>query len=634
MRLIRRGAVLRSGVVAGVFGLLIAGAAGLPSRHAQAADNPAPPTGPGGSQWISLGGDMATIAPATRYTLSPQLAAMLGTTTITTAQLAKLQSAARPSLPGEPTPPVGTQLFWPAIDATHQGVTGIYLKQYTLRAVGQHIEVWVASGTDSVSSGTAFPAGDCRNDTPQSTEVTDTQVKSLVNEFDNNMYPTETKTFSTPKDRPGAATIPGIAPLGLDFAGDGGHTVTLVDNVRDPNFYKFPENKTYIAGFYAPIFNQLTDRNVMTIDAFDWIHRTGADPKNEPNEDLCKSRPARPRAYEGVFAHEWQHLLEQYQDPQEVTWVNEGLSDFAIGLVGYGDTRRNVHQTHAESHIFCFHGYGTVKGPSNPNPSDCGGAENSLTMWQDEGTGSEVLADYGNAWSFMQFLDDRYGRAFISALHTDGADQGLKGLQTQLDKFAKGATVGSVLHDYQLMNLLDHYAGQKGAQVKGIPASRITTKSLDSTINLENKTSYAQPGAGPNGADYILLKDGDKNLPGKALRKFDFLGNASVSGGSGADDGTVTIPPNTDSTTAGAKVDNWYVSLVGLDPKNNRILVKSFDKAFDASMDAKELKAFASYPQIIAVVAHDDNDDVNSGAESYAGYTLTINGKDETDGGK
>jgi len=106
------------------------------------------------------------------------------------------------------------------------------------------------------------------------------------------------------------------------------------------------------------------------------------------------------------------------QDPQEVTWVNEGLSDFAIGLVGYGDTRRNVHQTHAESHIFCFHGYGTVKGPSNPNPSDCGGAENSLTMWQDEGTGSEVLADYGNAWSFMQFLDDRYGRAFISALHT------------------------------------------------------------------------------------------------------------------------------------------------------------------------------------------------------------------------
>jgi hypothetical protein len=332
-----------------------------------------------------------------------------------------------------------------------------------------------------------------------------------------------------------------------------------------------------------------------------------------------------------VFAHEWQHLLQQYQDPQEVTWINEGLSDFAIGLVGYGDTRRNVHQTHAESHIFCFHGYGTVKGPSNPNPNPCGGAENSLTMWQDEGTGSEVLADYGNAWSFMQFLDDRYGRAFMSDLHTDGADQGLKGVQTQLDKYAKGTSLPQLLHDYQLMNLLDHYASQKGAQVKGIPAKRITTKSLDSTINLANKTSYAMPGVGPNGADYILLKDGDKPMPGKALRKFDFLGNATVAG-SATDDPSVTIPP--DTSGGGAKVDNWYVSLVGLDPKTNRILVKSFDKAFDASLDAKALKEFASYPQIIAVISHDDNDDVNSGAESYAGYTLTINGKDETDGGK
>jgi len=126
------------------------------------------------------------------------------------------------------------------------------------------------------------------------------------------MYPTETKTFSTPKDRPGAATIPGIAPLGLDFAGDGGHTVTpwwTTSATRTSTSSR--KTRPTSRGFYAPIFNQLTDRNVMTIDAFDWIHRTGADPKNEPNEDLCKSRPARPRAYEGVFAHEWQHLLEQ-----------------------------------------------------------------------------------------------------------------------------------------------------------------------------------------------------------------------------------------------------------------------------------------------------------------------------------
>ena len=51
------------------------------------------------------------------------------------------------------------------------------------------------------------------------------------------MYPRETKAFSTPRDRAGALTLPGVAAAGLDFAGAGDHTVTLVDNVRDENFW-------------------------------------------------------------------------------------------------------------------------------------------------------------------------------------------------------------------------------------------------------------------------------------------------------------------------------------------------------------------------------------------------------------
>ena len=42
----------------------------------------------------------------------------------------------------------------------------------------------------------------------------------------------------------------------------------------------------------------------MTIDAFDWAHRTGATRPDEPTTDLCTSRPARPNLYEGTFAHE------------------------------------------------------------------------------------------------------------------------------------------------------------------------------------------------------------------------------------------------------------------------------------------------------------------------------------------
>ena len=59
------------------------------------------------------------------------------------------------------------------------------------------IEVWVANDT-------AFPAGDCRAQIPNSTTITDAQVAHLITEFDTNMYPKETSAFSTPPDRDGS----------------------------------------------------------------------------------------------------------------------------------------------------------------------------------------------------------------------------------------------------------------------------------------------------------------------------------------------------------------------------------------------------------------------------------------------
>ena len=69
----------------------------------------------------------------------------------------------------------------------------------------------------------------------------------------------------------------------------------------------------------------------MTIDGFDWLHRTGQNPPNEPVPgDNCTSAPARPALYEGVFAHEYQHLLLSYVDPAR------GHLD-QRGNVGHGD---------------------------------------------------------------------------------------------------------------------------------------------------------------------------------------------------------------------------------------------------------------------------------------------------------
>ncbi|MFI7542549.1 peptidase M6 immune inhibitor A [Actinoplanes sp. NPDC049599] len=387
-----------------------------------------------------------------------------------------------------PTPAVGTVREWLGLD----DVAGtLYRKDYTLRGVGDHIEVWVAVDV-------AFPPGDCRP--ASSVQVTDQQIGELVREFDKTIYPRETAAFSVPRDRDG--TEPVLA--GGDYTGDGDKTVTLVDNVRDQNYVDFPDSPTYIAGFFSAQLNQLVDRNVMTVDAYDWQHRSGAAPPDEATDDLCTSRPARPRMYEGTFAHEWQHLLQSYTDPVEDLWVNEGLSDYAQTLVGYVDGTATVYHPGADSHLTCFQGFGLVRTPYNTNPRDCGGPQNSLNLWG-EGAPAEVLADYGNAYQFMLYLRDRFGPAVLERLHRDGARQGLAGVAAAL---GPGVKLPAVIHDFQTMTLVDKVVGDTADGVMtGVPKAKVTSASVRSTVNLANPAAFDYPGAAPNGADYVRLRN-------------------------------------------------------------------------------------------------------------------------------
>ncbi|MER6951255.1 choice-of-anchor J domain-containing protein [Nonomuraea sp. NPDC000554] len=434
---------------------------------------------------------------------------------------ARYEAKAKAKAQAADTPPVGTVRQWLGLD-DFNGT--LYRKDYTLRGVGNNIEVWVANDL-------SFPAGDCRAQVPTSTQITDAQVANLVTQFDTNMYPKETAAFSTPPDRDGTNAVlgPDANGKGGVYTGAGNRTVTLVDNVRDDNYYTFPAAPTYIAGFFSAQFNELLDRNVMTIDAFDWLHRTGPNPPDEPTSDLCTSRGARPNLYEGTFSHEWQHLAHYYTDPLETTWVNEGLSDFAQTLTGYVNAKATVFDKGADGHIYCFQGFGTVQTPSNTNPRDCGGPENSLNLWGEGGNGSAVLADYGNTYSFMLFLYDRYGSAFMSKLHRDGKLQGLASLKAALAEQGVN-NMYQVIHDFQTSTLVDKVVGESNRGViVGVPKKRVTTASLRSTVNLANPRAYATPGAAPNGADYVpLQKSGGTFLRGHELRSLSFEGSKTL----------------------------------------------------------------------------------------------------------
>ena len=125
----------------------------------------------------------------------------------------------------------------------------------------------------------------------------------------------------------------------------------------------------------------------------------------------------------------------------------------------------------------------------------------------------------------MLYLFDHYGTDIMSRLHRDGELQGLPSLEAALKADGASSLYG-VLHDFQSMTLLDKIVGDaKHSVVLGVPKSRVTTPSLRSTINFDNPNINDDPGAAPNGADYVSLQDANgKVLKGRDLRSLAFTG--------------------------------------------------------------------------------------------------------------
>jgi hypothetical protein len=142
--------------------------------------------------------------------------------------------------------------------------------------------------------------------------------------------------------------------------------VTLVYNIFDDSYYDCTLDQ-YTAGYYAPDFKADYGMNVIVIDNLNFDENTGSP---ETATDLTN---------EGVIAHELQHLVHDYADPDEISWVNEGLADFAIFLNGYPSG--GSHVTYQQ----VFH------------------RETSLTRW------AGGLENYGASYTFFQYLWEQAG---------------------------------------------------------------------------------------------------------------------------------------------------------------------------------------------------------------------------------
>ncbi len=167
-------------------------------------------------------------------------------------------------------------------------------------------------------------------------------------------------------------------------------------------------------------------------------------------------------------------------DPDEESFVNEGLADFSIPLCGYGSP---------VSHT----------GDLVTHP------ENSLVAWEDQG-GLEVLADYGLVYMWTLFLYEKFGTTMIKKMFNEPKN-GISGINSALASFGTPRRFADLYRDFSVALLIDwsmnnYQYGFKGENFK-----------IDiGTPSAPNPEAFATPGAPAWGTDYIWLQKNAKQV--------------------------------------------------------------------------------------------------------------------------
>jgi hypothetical protein len=116
----------------------------------------------------------------------------------------------------------------------------------------------------------------------------------------------------------------------------------------------------------------------------------------------------------GVMAHEFQHLIHAYHDPNEELWLNEGFSELAMFLNGYESG--NFDSLFAED------------------------PDINLTEWPNDSSATDV--HYGASFLFTTYLLDRFGEKATKAVVADP----INGLNSFDDVFTNEQIVDPLSH--------------------------------------------------------------------------------------------------------------------------------------------------------------------------------------------
>jgi immune inhibitor A len=194
--------------------------------------------------------------------------------------------------------------------------------------------------------------------------------------------------------------------------------------------------------------------------------------------------------YNGVLAHEFQHMIHWYNDRNEETWMNEGFSELAMYL--------NDYDTGGADWIFAME------------------PDTQLNSWP-EGPGA-AGANYGAAYLFTSYFLDRFGPEATQALvaHPENSFASVDAVLEELDT---GLTYEDLFGDWVVANLVDDPSIVDGRY----GYSDINPPSLDIETTYR-KSDYPVSGSGTvhqHGTDYVELR-GDSPLA------FRFTGSTQI----------------------------------------------------------------------------------------------------------
>ncbi len=287
----------------------------------------------------------------------------------------------------------------------------------TLRYITPHLYMWVENGYD----------------------VNEDDLRRSAERFENRTYPTNRRFF-------GSEWTPGVD--------------------SDPHVHIFNGHVPGVSGYYSS-----SDEYSRAVTPF----------SNERElfyVNLDNVRPGNDY-YDGILAHEFQHMIHWNIDRNEDTWVNEGLSELASYLNGY----------------------------------DVGGSQwafqnkpdTQLTSWAD--TPDSAAPHYGASYLFMTYFLDRFGEDVLRRVVAHEAN-GLAGFDQVLAEEGLGLTIEDVFADWLIANYLD--ASELTADGRYRYRDLSVEVSLDHThVNPDQRSATVHQYA----ADYIELKgNGDDML--------------------------------------------------------------------------------------------------------------------------